>query len=687
MLQADTVVEMDRLTKQFGISQRTIYYDLQQIDDWLEENRLKRTQRIYGKGIYLDPETKRKLQDVTHIDNDWDYRFDQWERIYLIVLHLLVAKANVRTNTLLEWINVSRGSLFRDMKKAAEWLEPKRIRIKNEKHTGYYLDGSREDKQQLLNMIIKDIFSERFSDRMEEKAQQMLSPEALPQEDQLYDLIEREIRRVEAMLEVQYSDEIIRSLVLQLLLAAQQPGSAPAVDIDEEEKEIIRQTKAYQAAREIQRSLQENGLVALAEEDVYYFAMHLLGSRVQRETAKQSKTEEEHQLRMIITKIVNDFQVVGCLVFDERRQLEDNLLAHLKPAYYRMKYDMPIANDYVAEVQRDYPEILHLTRRSITHLESYLGKPVPEEEAAYIAMHFGGWLHRDGVQTNKKYTAVVICENGIAASALLRSQLEALLPELMVEDILSRQEYEAMDRHVDIIFTTIPVPETDTPVILLPPFLTSEEQDAVHARLKEVFADSSPGMFEEEALLDVISQHATIHEREQLADKLRHFLRGDISKVKETTKPMLEELLNEDTIIMEEFAADWQDSIRKASTPLTDNESVNASYIEAMIQNIEELGPYIVIAPDIAIPHARPESGVNRLGMSLLHLQQPVHFSEEAKHQASVVIVLAAIDNETHLKALSQLTELLSEPEAKEKLLNASSKEEIMQLVKTYSTQ
>lgn len=95
-------MEVDRLTKQFGISQRTIYYDLQQIDDWLEENKLTRTQRIYGKGIYLDSETRRKLQDVTHIDNDWDYRFDQWERIYLIVLHLLVAKANVQTNTLLD---------------------------------------------------------------------------------------------------------------------------------------------------------------------------------------------------------------------------------------------------------------------------------------------------------------------------------------------------------------------------------------------------------------------------------------------------------------------------------------------------------------------------------------------------------------------------------------------------------
>ena len=59
------MVEVDRLTKQFGILQRTIYYNLQQIDDWLEEIRLTCTQRIYGKGIYLDPDTKRKLQKVT----------------------------------------------------------------------------------------------------------------------------------------------------------------------------------------------------------------------------------------------------------------------------------------------------------------------------------------------------------------------------------------------------------------------------------------------------------------------------------------------------------------------------------------------------------------------------------------------------------------------------------------------
>lgn len=32
-------------------------------------------------------------------------------------------------------------------------------------------------------------------------------------------------------------------------------------------------------------------------------------------------------------------------------------------------------------------------------------------------------------------------------------------------------------------------------------------------------------------------------------------------------------------------------------------------YKEEIISNVEKLGPYILIAEDIALPHARPEQG------------------------------------------------------------------------------
>jgi len=92
-----------------------------------------------------------------------------------------------------------------------------------------------------------------------------------------------------------------------------------------------------------------------------------------------------------------------------------------------------------------------------------------------------------------------------------------------------------------------------------------------------------------------------------------------------------------------------------------------------------------VIAPKVAIPHARPEDGVNKLSMSLLKLSKAVPFSEKSKHAIQIVIVLAAVDGETHLKALSQLSKMLSDKKNSNQILLANSPEEIFELVNAYS--
>ncbi|ARO18663.1 hypothetical protein B2J90_14750 [Bacillus tropicus] len=103
------------------------------------------------------------------------------------------------------------------------------------------------------------------------------------------------------------------------------------------------------------------------------------------------------------------------------------------------------------------------------------------------------------------------------------------------------------------------------------------------------------------------------------------------------------------------------------------------------LANVEKLGPYIVIAPKIAIPHARPEAGVKKLGMSLLQLKESVLFSEKQEHAANLIIVLAAIDNETHLKALAQLSEMLSDPKNVEMLIHSNSIDEMLKMIAKYS--
>lgn len=78
--------------------------------------------------------------------------------------------------------------------------------------------------------------------------------------------------------------------------------------------------------------------------------------------------------------------------------------------------------------------------------------------------------------------------------------------------------------------------------------------------------------------------------------------------------------------------------------------------------------------------HARPENGVKHLGMSLLKLDKPVDLVDK-EHPVRIFITLAAIDNTTHLKALSELATLLGKEEKLEKLLHAKTKEEILSII------
>lgn len=143
---------------------------------------------------------------------------------------------------------------------------------------------------------------------------------------------------------------------------------------------------------------------------------------------------------------------------------------------------------------------------------------------------------------------------------------------------------------------------------------------------------------------------------------------------------MLSELLGRDKIKVIESVANWEEGIKKASFPLLKKEYISEDYVKAMIQDIKEFGPYMIIAPGIALPHSRPEHGVNKLGMSLLKINEGVLFpTNESVH---LIIVLAAVDNNSHLDALSKLAKILMEEDKREGLLKANNVEELEYLLK-----
>ncbi|WP_432664447.1 PTS sugar transporter subunit IIA [Wukongibacter baidiensis] len=142
---------------------------------------------------------------------------------------------------------------------------------------------------------------------------------------------------------------------------------------------------------------------------------------------------------------------------------------------------------------------------------------------------------------------------------------------------------------------------------------------------------------------------------------------------------MLKDLfLNNDLVLCNYDAKDWKDAVTKSINLLEENGFTEKdTYLESVFSNTEKNGPYYVISPGVAIPHARPEDGVKDLALSIITLKTPIEFNHEANDPVEIIIGLAAKDGASHLELMQQVGKILFEEVNIEAIRKANSNEEL----------
>lgn len=140
----------------------------------------------------------------------------------------------------------------------------------------------------------------------------------------------------------------------------------------------------------------------------------------------------------------------------------------------------------------------------------------------------------------------------------------------------------------------------------------------------------------------------------------------------------LTDLLSPAAVRLDVAAADWRAAIGAAGQALADDGISTADYTAQMLANVEENGPYIVIAPGLAFAHARPSPAVLKTGMAWVRLARPVPFGHEANDPVGLVVALAATDSAAHTDAMAALARVLSDPATGEALERARTPEEVL---------
>lgn len=140
----------------------------------------------------------------------------------------------------------------------------------------------------------------------------------------------------------------------------------------------------------------------------------------------------------------------------------------------------------------------------------------------------------------------------------------------------------------------------------------------------------------------------------------------------------LVELLTNETIELNIIAKNWKEALKKGIDPLIKIGGVEPRYYDAIIESINELGPYVVIAPGLALGHAGTDKGVNFTCFSLVTLKEPVDFGAPDNDPVEIIFSFAAPTKDAHIDALRQLALFCMERENLQLIKEAEDKQVII---------
>ncbi|MFW5864776.1 MAG: BglG family transcription antiterminator [Candidatus Izemoplasmataceae bacterium] len=445
------------------------------------------------------------------------------------------------------------------------------------------------------------------------------------------------------------------------------------IEIRIEDKNILKESSMFSDALALPYY---NDLKALFNVPINAHEQNYLGAFISS-LSSLNQTVSQSIIHSFVEKLIFAIENNLMIVIEQKDELKKGIARHLYSAYNRIKYEFPIYNPLLEEIKIRFEPLFRVTRNLFVEK-----KVIPElskirdEEIAFIVSYLGAYIAKDNFsRLNPK--VLVVCPNGMTVSKTIEYQLEQYFPQLKIISTVPVSKIHEVKKPYDYIISTVEI-EDCKHAIIVNPILRRIDLDEIASKIyqqKTYQQDIDIG-----ELLDTVREYAVIKNE----DKLRKALYDKIYKTNKLQGGMymLKDLLLKEHIHIQSNHYTWEELIKVAAQPLLEKGSIENRYVDAMIKSVKKNGPYIVIDDYIALAHARPEDGVNQISMALLKVNESVDLLGE---MVKVVVILAATDNTKHIEALASLTELFMNKENKEKILNANTVDEIHELVKQYS--
>lgn len=663
LINSEIPLSVKYLSSEFEVSERTIRNEIGTINELLIEYQLPLVESIRSRGMHLTLTNSqiRKIRELEKSKSEFKY-LTREERVLDLILGIAFGKEPIFLNRKEEMYQVSKSSIAEDIRQVRRNLEYYHVKVVSIPKQGLQFQAKEQFIRAMLFSIISTIL---LSDDQGKKGIvfKYLNKGQFSYLDEIYS-------KFISNLEVSHYRTNF-NLLVYIWIARIQQGKY--ISESEEDEGLVQQNnKVY---RYINAVLNKVGVkINLEEESYIYFLLNTLNR------------EDDYRpinwldLQLLIMQFIQYVETETGIPFSKKEaQLQEALYNHMISMVERIKNGLQLVNPLRNKIKQTYGVVYKVVESYLKTNESEFGGSITEDEIAFLTIHFSTALSEINQNNKYWYRAIVICNHGIATGRLLAENLKEYF-NIEVLAVLSSREINLVKKFdVDLVFSTVKMSYNSKPIMILDTIFNDEtkilvkhflESNSQYRRLITTRNDYTE-MFQK--LLKMVEQTFGEISNNFYGDLEKLFHKNQLEINKREVQPMIQDILSDDNILLETEEFTWQEAIKKVAEPLLSKEIITGDYIQAMIESVEEYGPYIVIGPHLALAHARPEDGSLKLGLSLSIFEKPVVFGHEFNDPVKVMFCLSAIDSYSHLNVMKRLVNLIREEDNLIKLTEAKS--------------
>lgn len=596
-------VSMDDLLQIFSISRRTLYYDIENINFAIRS--LGQIKLIDKKYVYVGRPISSNFENEITDDIALDIKKRRDHILYLMLQEKIRSIRDIE-----RIIDVSRNTARGILSDVRNYLSEQQMTLKKDKV--YYVLGQEDNVRRCFIQLLQEDnniwnVESKIAVELDTTYKLELSDLAILYLSKFIDFIHLRLKR-KCYLEP-----------INNLYEAKTFSYYPAMDMVIPTD--LQQEKVYLAA--------------------YISSLASRGTRV-------NSDKVYNYAQTLVTR----FEGRTAVYVNDKDEFIKNLARHLQSSYYRIKFQFPVSNPLLDKIKKQYGllfEVIASILKDSRDFPDFIG--IRDEEIAFITTYFGSYLHSMNLNSRINNRVLIVCPHGLMTSKTIEYQINMYIPTIEIIGVAQINQIPEFQGKYDYIISTVALKDYEN-VLVVSPLLSIREIQYLANRLLFI---STMNSIDINDIICEVKKYAVIKNLKGLKDALNQLIYPNSIMESEETLPMLQDLLNIDRIQHVKQVSSWEDAIKLASQPLLEDGSIEASYVTAMIESIKQHGPYIVLADEFALPHASSANGVKRLAMSLLVLDQAVDLLGKP---VKMWMVLASIDNSSHMKALSSLTQL-----------------------------